>query len=1750
MPNAIFNPKQIEISSCKIACGLEKGTGFKVSENLIVTARHVVMENIDDSTSIEISFEGLKHNIPGILIAQDEVLDIAIIRIDEIVNSGEFIPLSLNAIRYNDNWETFGYPYAKGMGGGRFSGQVIKINNYLPYDIELFSENIDENFDYSGLSGAPLVINGQGAGIIVWSIIRGLGAISVQKIIDLLRSVDVPVTDDDTELPSDFLEELNSSVPNYNVLDDLDLKVTKGGKYYLLHGSPGCGKSTICGYYQPQGGAAEILGRYFINIPGDSAPIAFKASKNTFIQWVEDLISKILVGMITPKENHSIEYRIQRLALALDELNKNYLSKGSFAIIVLDGLDDIGRYGNNSIGDFLSILPEKLPSNIAILLSCTSKEILPINIRAYVTDSEEILVTPLSMDESQTLILGELESAKFKLSSSQVYLIAQRTEGHPLYLKYLLANIISTKPIDIESYIQSIPVIGGNISTYYEKLWSSQITIDSDKYWIILTVSQLRQSAKRTDLVMMLPELARYAFNIKLTEVKHLFKSENDISLYHSSFKLFIESKADVDLRPVHDNITAFCRATPKNSYSIANIIFHIVSSSTPHESIGECTQTWADRCALIHSEPDLVISDIQTVETICIRKSDFAELIRIKLLLQRIRFRYDNVFAENAIDIADALVDVGNAKAAIKYILRGDLLLVSQTDAIYFLQKLFESGSFHEAQMLLNAIQVRFNTRWEQDLNKGVINFGPVVTYLEAITLSINKDFLHAVNKFNRWMIILKKIQTQENADLKDVESIKGLREYLSAWHLAYSIYRFKLYPGLEQIRALTTEDYNSEWAQHLAQAYVCYFQFVQNGSIEQEKEVNRKLINDIEFLIDNYGYREKDVSVLLMALLEDSNRFDIVEDLIFKLEKTTKDFSIRNSNGVDAAIDTINSYLNEKLYEAYIESKSNFPIIKDIHKNYWESYFESLFDGIGWITGRAYRLKAENNPEKISELIKFSWQIIDKINFSFADRINWDRSYLIPETIIPYLFQKIVVFYLEFAPDQIKIFIQKILKRSNDQLGIYTEGYRRSLFTILNLLSKKIEYADDIFPLLNQLEVHISSGVQNRVERTPLLLQLVGLYGKIGQNEKANTVYQRMLDSSMGPNWYKEDQFALINSALVKVNSPKSSSIYKYFAAQLDYASGEMTFQRYIQQEKHSFINSLVEAGDLYVAIEYFKFQLLPAPEIILKNAQDTKIDTPKIGDGYELGANRIIEASAIVDLLDPLNAHPFLVLALTNIFVVNDDTSRYIQNYASIQASAINKLHSQSLGQLQFAIARVVKRILKSDFASYQLDYLKLLKDHLLVANYTLLKENAIHEGIDAAIFERIERKEPQKPKQPSTRSNNDNFSFIPGVGNMKNFDSIRVARDQCIKKLELGRRNEALDVIRGLFKLLSDGESNIWLGKNLTTDLGDLFEMIGQVFTIDEALILFNEYISVHSTKEWIVANQLIKILGKKLDEEESAAIMVAIKDHVEYMIQSKETLLFNFDWINKDISNACADDQLAEFLIWFLNHPHQVIQRKTISEIFWILDVSPGIILSHLFTEALSSKNKISEELCSYILHQFSISQPAAVWKYLQSNTAIQNDMIRLSHFSKKMYSFSIATTLKEAVSDAIQFYEKFIATFADGNYVGTDVILDEMPVQSANQTLDQLNSMGILNRKFCTDLTQLIDHLSSPVTRAQQLNVQRYIQRSFFTDEITTKSYELLLMYAINLSLLQPLSKVQAQAIFNIVKQPIDYEIH
>ena len=1710
----ILSPTQIKKSIVKITCEEEQGTGFFIAESIIITAFHVVA----DPTQITIKLFN-NREVSGDLISHDENLDIAIIKIVE--HSDDFLPLQSRTIRFNENWETNGFPYFGQANDLRLVGNVNQIQIDDRSDFILNTEDIESDFDYSGFSGAPVVLSNKVGGIILQQEDDKLFAISITKIKEYLLDNNIEVEDEVNilDIPQEFEQDINSSTPNYENHDLIDNTIKSSNKWFLLSGSPGSGKTISVAGYLPNDESTEIVGKYFIKVPNDKTPKALKTSYRYFIQWLEEVVYLRLTGTPPPADSNSFEKKLEQLPSLFHELGDFYKSNNKTGILIIDGLDEIPE-----LNVFLKSIPLELPENIKVLLSCTSKEILPSEIKSIITQKETIVAKPINLGQCEVFILKEV--GKDVLSIEKIQELAVKSEGHPLYLRYLvnyIKNLNKGELKDIDNWLKQIPAIGGNISKYYDSLWDNIYEVP-DKLWIIVILSWLRQSLKQEDLIKILPEPYNLSFISHFNSLKYLLKGENDLEIYHNSFKDYVIANTNIYSSQANDYISQFCSLNFDHFYSINNHLYHQSQGTNKKQSISYCNQDWADKCALKSVSPELVIEDVKIIINISIDLEQTVETVRLLLLLQRIEFRYDSVFAENANLIASALISLNEYEAALKYLVRDNTLLVDNYDALLFLQLLYENEANTEARILFDAINQRYRRQINEGMNsKEGIGYDTFMLQLNSLTLSMNDDFKEGFQGFSGLMQVLKRQQDYaEEQKYKELyNSFYTIREYAASWQSAYALRRFDIFIESEVTAKETGVKIDKKWAKMRASSLVLFNEIATYSTGVFEKTENFfSAIKDVENLIEKYGFNEdkSEIQILINSIIDSSKNSSLVKLLILKHLKFDDEFNFRRDNGVDLNYQDIHELYLKFKFKGYIDDTTDLSLIQntfDRHKK-WEDFSIAVLKNIAFLDGKSQLCNADGLKEELKLTIKEYVKVISKIDFTFDERSFWKRSYSLPEAVYPLIYSKITGYLVQFSDVELHSFLQSFQTKSINQAGLYSEGFRKSLFEIITGLVRAGYEKEGIKQLLEIWRKYVIENVENRWERTSDLLKIIELYGLISEKDKGIEVFKTMLETSMGPSWYKEAQFDLLNTALDLSNGEEELNKYlKEFAGILDHASGEMTFQRYVRVEKEVFIGNLIKSGKTKVAFDYFKAEVFPSPQLIIKNAEKSSFDSPRIGDGYCLGARNINEQSGILEILKTIKVKSsYLKWALIEIFIINDDVYRYVKDFGDSQAQLLRYYEETNDVNIDEFYKSVVHIACSEELKDDRFEYLNCFKSEISEKGIKTIQGYLLKKDISWDIV----------PKEKE-------FEESPEETKVDSFEEFNIAFQK--------KDKASADLIEEGIQAFNKERVNIWL-ENWSTNSNTAKRNLKQLFSNDvEVFKHLKEFINQYSNDTWSITSKLMWFLEGKLSLPKTEEIIKTIAKHFNLLARPDNEAIEKYEWIEGNSKDITNDELLATFLIWFFNHPHDGFSNRASDSIQKLVHYNPELIIPILIKEISINAPNISSVKCSLILKNIANEAPESIRNILEKENAYFQSLVNIQHFTIKKHLLDVAIALNNVGYN--QLYTKIYNSFPEAIVLVGDVALEEDYLDGISYELEELNDMQILNRKFCETLLETIAEKCRPLSIEEFRKSDKYLKRSFPNDNTYNGRFDEVLNYALNMSITKRVDKNNINEVYNIL---------
>lgn len=1735
MNQKILNPKQIEIATVQVTCGDKSGTAFFVAtegdKQILLTSEH----NLPEGQPVKLYLNDTE--VEAEILERISDRDVAILELrNQPATIIPALPLKKIEIPYNENWETYGFLAQRVNSGGRYTGNVSRTNDGTKWDVDLECEQYNNLEQFDGLSGSPLVMNGHVVGIIGYDTVGTLGATSISSITEILdKHYIIITTDKGHSIPDSIETDISDTTPNEEVLQKINdvIAARIDGSYFLISGSPGSGKTTVTAQLEFKAGNHVISDRFFVKVPeSEEIPTQIRATPDFFMRWIEEVCHRTLYNSPPPKPKaeKSLNDRIIEIHHAIQQLSLHYQQQGKIAFLIIDGLDDVSE---SKMENFLSVLPVNLPSNIKVIFSCTSKELLPNTFQTAIDASKEIKVTPLSVQNAEKYLSEHVKERG--LNENQIAALAEKSEGHPLYLRYLTKYILGMDEIpSIDDWISSIPVIGGEIENYYNKIWL-QINDHLEEIWLAATLSRLRIPIDKKTLSEIQPEATRHSLLPSFKKIEHLLRDNEAISIYHTSFSDFVNKKTDELSEKVHENINDYIQKHPQTNFSLSEKVYHLAHGDehSKRNALDECNQAWIDDCALNSINPDIVLADVKNIIGLAAELGVAHKVISLLLLSQRVNFRYNTLFQENAIFLVNALLALGRPEEAIRYVVRNKTLITADGDALYLLQKFYEYDADKEAEVLLNAINQTCKNIIENGLDSNSFNRFIKLKF-SAVTLSSNSDFENAFHEFDHIKkVSIKLIKANGNPE----EAVHKFKDDVGSYNGGYFVWRFNIPPTTKKIEELEQFKFDDRSSGFIALVIYQALEFRDKSPKRKAVDNITAWIADLEYVIDKYGTHPDYHFMLLHILLGRSNRLDLIENLHKNVFPDSEEFDLRKGNGVDLNHQSIHRFTLNAECLGYFDSGDQFPAFPQYGYTYnWEESIKSVFKYLCFLTGKVKRYKIDGRDQEIRQLQSKLTGLIEELIPSLRDRMNWKRSYALPELIYPVIYKSLIHLLIDAFPDYIPIFVEQIANKMKYQLGLYTEGYTDSLFVIARGLAKKPEHEVPAFKVAKVLEEHIVNTVENRWDRNEYLLRLIELYALLKNHDKAKQVFKEMIDTSMGPSWYKEAQLGIINTAVSNI-VPKDGdlSYLQKFAAHLHNASGEMTFQRYVKQQQEEFVGDLAKVGFLNKSIEYFKHLLLPDYQTIISNAESGAVDMPYIGEGYLLGARAIEEQSGILDMLRNIkDSGSLIVWGLSELFMLGDD--RYIRGYAKIQAGILNYLENNEPGKLDIVFKRLARFVVAEISDEFRYEYLRELFSELSISNFEKVKPYLEAVGMQPTQPSKEEAEEERKPSD-RTKEKED-----PP-------DELIIAKEEAQRKIDTENKSGARKVIIDALQKVQDEKYGVW-SFNYSNKINDIRNLFAETYNNSAEFIKDIKQLIINEPyfEEWVIANQIISLLRNINDEHEKQLILEAVLEHINLMVRTDQHFYDRYEWMNKGANKVNAheqDEHLLKFLIWFLNHPSLVVKNRVIETLVWLGSVNPDILVQALAKEILSDGYSISKELSASVIHQLSNLNPKGFAENLKAVLEEKGqELLKINHF---MIREAILASLIELKNNGITYLDdliiKFEQTFASSNKSKGEIVFEEEYLEPISDHINELNELNILTKQFAETLVGQVKTLA-PLSIKDSQKASEYIDRSFndHNDISLVSDFDTLLRYALNIAIYTCTTLRDKEKVANILR--------
>lgn len=1731
----------IRAATCRVSCGDKSGTGHLVTAHNILTARHCVIPAIESEIPIELIFSGPEGDITlaASIVAHSEELDACILFIPEPL---ERQPLSMNSAmpREGVDWRSFGYPIGKTFIGHRMSGTISHVLNVpkLKMDIDLTVDPNNALSDYHGLSGAAVVCENASRGMIRLKADRTIGAISHQQLEEFLVENGIQVPNQDTGT-SETVEQ-TSNLANRSEFQEKFEQIISGnpGDYVFLEGAHGIGKTTFCREFESENRALYSLGTYSLASQGRGPGTIYRALPEVFFEWLLTAVSTLITGKPSRKEERNYPTLVQQSSELLEAFSDYCASINRHGILFLDGLNEAQSADSAALVKLIGLLPQSLPQKLTIVLTAPNYNTVAGSLSGRVKSDNLISLPPLGEEASTAYCWQELrENIAAPVLVAQ---ICEKAKGHPLYLRYLIEYANSKTEGDA---LDDFPTLTGPIEEYYESLWTKLLE-DANAVQLLAIMARLRWGIGTSDLLKVLTAAQQTVFIPTVARIRHLMLNPDTTTIYHPSFTEFLISKTSSLEIVVQQQLAVFCVKETSLEYCVLNVVFHLLRADDAGrtQAVAVCNQDWVDKCVELGVEPDTLLFDVEATVRAAVNFGPAVEAIRLLLLSQRVSFRYNSLFAQSALLIAKALIALGRPREALKHAIRFNSLIVTPDEALQIALHLIQNEYQDEALELLKLLHQRIIEVYQHIFQKFDLQDFIHLSRLRLRAVLFMRlaerggSMQQIMGIVDHSVRVLKAALTEAPPELFK-ECLVRVRCIPASYFLCFR----DTYATLTKLKEMAPDaEVPKDFLSDLIWALLECEETLEKYNLSNQITSLTHVFSDIEELLnDGQSIDKQLIHEVVDTLIHLGAPSSVVQLAADKSENLPpQPLKIKAENGVDVDSRSVHQGAREWRNKAYLDSDFDCPLVGAFHETGWFSTLDQLIRVLSWCEGMARRAKVDgNNSLRLQTLERLKSRVLKPLTFTLAQRVKWQDSYAIPEDVFPLIYERIARLLIDCYPEELSMFLRDLSARSVDQCGLYSEGVREVMFSVLKKLTiRDIEPSlfDEIFGLLQQYKEHVVRGVENRHELVPELLKLIPLYVRIGATEEAEGLYRYMLSISMGPSWYKEDQLGLMVSVLRKM--PPADNIQDSLpsiAGYLERASGEMTFQRFIRYEKHALIAELFRRGSFEGGCRYFKRQTCGTTAELLSECQQGFIDKPSPTVGMRHPGGALDEQEAILKMVQNANELDWRPRwALLEIFQFGDE--RHLDDYATEYANIINQagIDGAAISEMVRRTELVVGGEIESDEQSrFQKSFCRKLdtQHHDAFAKFMphVSKEDSLPE---MNVFVSGEVADSSK-----VESLDEDRMLFPGIfgrqSAMKTADEALATAETQLKLRNFeAAKSEAVKVLQ----VLQDGGWCIW--GNLSRNSGRAEELLREgTVTAADVIRYYAPLLEAerHEAK-WRLAEHLVTKMADLLSSEERSQLLNFMVNHVALMVGDATNEIEMFSFL-KEEPPCDGSMELFRLVVWLIDHPHWLRRDKASAMAAWLVESVPTYF-EEAVKEAFSIVPGYSADVLCGILDNMSTRQPQHLWDRIFALIDLDAILRDCKHAGRLIVLLRLAERAGVAGSKsgsdvACRIKDQFRPGAIE---LGGAERLFDLPqwARSISSEWKTLNQLGIASVELVRSIEEYLSQLCAPLDILSGLNLEKAVSTSFREVESKhLKRWEAKVRFALNTAVLPYISK-------------------
>ncbi|MBM7072755.1 trypsin-like peptidase domain-containing protein [Shewanella sp. 202IG2-18] len=1701
---------EVRTATCRIECGEDTGTAWLVAPDKVLTARHCVLDafvaddDIDESVPITLAFifSSPAREIKAKIIDHDIDLDICLLSI-EIQSEVTPIILSDQLPICGSTFYSYGCPINKLTIGHRLEGTIAQVLDTpkLGIDVEIHIDTSAALANYEGFSGSALICDGSCFGLLRVSVDNTVGVISISRQADFLRKNGV--LPEHTEIVDKRVEELAS---REEFIREFDTFVSsKSGGYIFIEGAHGIGKSTFCEAYTPIDSSLEHFDTYSFTSRNNAVNAVQLAQPQEFYNWFNMQVSMFICRTPGRIDNKDYPHLLKETERHLVRLGEEYSSRGKVGLLFIDGIDEIAKHDETLLSHFIGLFPQQLPLGLAIVFSAPSYMKLATQLGVRLRRDTCISMPLLTYDVTRDFCRQALtENCSNPVT---IKLICDRAQGHPLYLRYLIDLVNSGK---LNDELAELPQIEGSIRNYYESLWN-QLQSDMEAVNLLAIMVRLRWGVTIELLTEILNQGEQAVLVGTIERIQHLLLEPCKTTIYHSSFCDFLTEKTQLRERDIQSRLSAYCLGNRNNNYGLLNVIHHGLKAEETDKAyiISLCDQRWVDECVIEGIEPDILLGDLNKVLAAATDLGSLIETVRILLLSQRLQFRYNTLFSQSAELIASALLSIGMTHDVLQHVIRYGQLIIPIHQALRVAFQLIKSDNNKDALELLSIIETSLD---EQLSTKGGLL---IQDLLKLYDLQVQQFILKSSAGDNKAARQLQQFQLSLMRTIidgiQDEAASKFVQREMMIYQLAANMCLISQYIPVSLIR----QHYSGpleELVEPLIYTVSYYKSLCDDYRVVPEQSLLELVSTDLKTLVPDFWDDSKEVnpstvdSLITLGTPPSVIRV-ICSEHVDVRKKASVQFIAKDNVSIDES--SMQDGMAHWRYVSYIDSECLCPNLVSLSPSNWRDGIDNLCRNIAWCDGSARRFKDSADATGLGAVWDVLQQnVFEQLRFSLAQRVQWEDAYGLPEAVFPHIYQYLATLIVDVFPENICNLLTFIEEQFTYQCGVYSEGFRDILSNVLTdvtntSLEESVE--DQVFLLMERWREFVVSNLKNRYEIVPELLTIIPLFTRLNASEEAKKTYQLVLAFSMGPSWYKEDQFGLNVTALESLNHELSleSGALSQIAGLLDAAGGEMTFQRFVRYAKRDFIGALCLRGDFANAVDYFIRQTYGTLEQMYQEATQGDIDRVSELRGTRFPGGALDEQDSILCIIKSAipNADWQLCWTLLESYQFGD--SRHLSNYAEAYGLLIKKGEEDSE-----ALTMMMKRleiICESELENAQcFEFLSSIKLYLPDGLKQQFENRfGVYFNLSQASKETIQHSKVSSVEQAwkgdSNKEKDLDSLHLPGTfGTSCSMAEAEAAFSKADRHLRRRNKSEAQrEVISGL-EAIQCGGWPIWTGDTARLSHGHsrLFQTtssVSDLVKLYSPLILNERY-----SESWRIAESLIGLLANSSSNDEQAALLRSAIDHTILMVGNAQEEINSYKLLEEE-RDTDLSSCLVKLILHTIDHPTWIRSEKAADMLLWLLRSDLKFI--HLFgAKAFSMDSGNHPDVICGVLEQLSYSEPK-LWDLLYSGLDFDAIVQECKHVGRLSVLVRITEQAAErefaGASEALTIFQDSFGKKVD---LSQEKNVDcPAWAQSSEEQWSRLKQIGLVNSDLVEQATSIMEGLCSPIPLETSLEIEQLL---------------------------------------------------